>query len=183
MVLQPVLETTRLVLRPFHPADAADVQRLAGDARIAEGTVAVPHPYPDGAAEAWIAGHAAAAAERREIALAITDRTSGRLFGAASLVNISPVHQRAEVGYWVGVEFWGRGYCTEAIERLIRFAGEELGVTKVVGRCFGWNEASASVMVKAGLRLEGRLFKHELRNGQFVDQLLFGRILPGRDGS
>src|SRR3954471_10753908 len=109
MGLQPAPETTRVVLRPFQPADAADVQRLAGDARIAEGTVAVPHPYPDGAAEAWIAGHAAAAAERREIALAITDRVSGRLFGAASLVSISTVHQRAELGYWVGVEFWGRG--------------------------------------------------------------------------
>lgn len=180
MVLRPVLESTRLVLRPFHPDDAADVQRLAGDPRIAEGTAAVPHPYPDGAAQAWIAGHAAAEEAGREIALAITDRESGELIGAVSLLNIAPAHHRAELGFWIGVEFWGRGYCTEAVERLIRFAAEEMGVTKVVGRCFGWNEASASVMVKAGLRLEGRLSRHELQDGEYVDQLLFGLNLPGR---
>ena len=55
MKQQPTLRTARLVLRPFEPSDAPDVQRLAGAYEVALNTATVPHPYPDGAAGQWIA--------------------------------------------------------------------------------------------------------------------------------
>lgn len=111
---------------------------------------------------------------------AIVERSSGALVGAVSLLNVSAVHARAEVGYWVGVEYWSRGYCTEAMQVLIPFAADFLGATRFIGRCLAWNVASAAVMAKLGFVQEGRLAKHDLREGQFVDQLLFGLVLPGR---
>lgn len=57
MKKQPILETQRLILRPFSLDDAADVKRLAGERVIAENTYSVPHPYESGVAEKWISKH------------------------------------------------------------------------------------------------------------------------------
>ncbi|HEU4922584.1 MAG TPA: GNAT family N-acetyltransferase [Burkholderiales bacterium] len=178
--MQPSLQTTRLLLRPYEQSDAADVRRLAGDARIADTTLVIPHPYPEGAAEAWIAEHPRAYADRSEITFAITLRDSGALAGTASLLGFSQQHARAELGYWVGVAYWNQGIGTEAVERLIRFAHEDLGVTRVMARCLACNPASARVMEKAGMQAEGRLAAHVLKNGRYEDMLLYGLLLPGR---
>ena len=179
--MQRTLATARLVLRPFNLADAASVQRLAGDARIARGTTAVPHPYADSVAEAWIGGQSAAYDTRREIVFAVVERQSEAVVGAVSLLNISARHARAELGFWIGVAFWSQGFCSEAVREVVRFGQDDLQITKFVGRCLAWNSASAAVMRKAGFELEGRLIKQELREGMYVDQLVFGLVLPGRD--
>ncbi|HWI83619.1 GNAT family N-acetyltransferase [Ramlibacter sp.] len=177
--VQPSLTTARLVLRPFVREDAREVQRLAGDSRIAESTL-VPHPYPDGLAESWIDGHGPSYRAGREVVYAVTQREGGRLVGAVSLLSVSETHARAEVGFWIGTAYWGRGYCTEAVRALMDFAAASLGITRFVGRCVASNLASAAVMAKAGMSPEGRLPKHEFRGGRYVDQLLFGCLLPGR---
>lgn len=100
---QPVLETDRLLLRPYVAADAADVQRLAGDRRIADTTANIPHPYPDGAAERWIAGLAPAFEEGSRVAFAVTLRGTGELAGTIDLHAVSREHARAELGYWIAV--------------------------------------------------------------------------------
>ena len=178
--MQPSLSTQRLLLRPYVSADGPAVQRLAGDPRVADATTAIPHPYPDGAAQAWIATHPASYLARKEITFAVALRTSGELVATVSLLDISSYHARAELGYWTGVPFWGSGYCTEAVTRLIVFARESLGVTKVVGRCLARNPASARVMEKAGLVREGYLVKHTLKNGKYEDIVLYGAVFPSR---
>ena len=155
------------------------MQRLAGDQRVALATIAIPHPYPDGAAEAWISTHADAFQALQEITFAVTLCEEGVLVGAISLFDIHMRHARAEVGYWTGVEHWNRGYCTEAFSRIISYA-YELGITKVIARCSEQNAASARVMEKAGLVREGRLAKHWFERGRYDDVLLYGIILAGR---
>lgn len=178
--VQPTLETDRLLLRPYRLDDAAAVQRLAGDARIADTTTAIPHPYPDGAAEAWIAGHATAFRAGTLVNYAVVHRASDRLIGTVSLLDISSEQARAELGYWTAVELWGQGFCTEAVVRLIGFARDHLALTRIVGRCLARNPASARVLQKAGLELEGRFRKDVRKNGRFEDVLFFGRVLPDR---
>ena len=178
--MQPNLESSRLVLRPFQQSDAPVVQKLAGDQRIANDVTTIPHPYPDGAAEAWIATHQPSFIAGGDITYAVTLRENGSLVGSIRLLNIDTKHACAELGYWTGVEFWGLGYCTEAVRRLILFANEHLGTTRIVARCFARNLASARVMEKAGLRKEGNLVKHFLKNGTYEDVLLYGLVLPGR---
>lgn len=180
---QPELATPRLLLRPFVPDDAAEVQRLADDAEVAEMTMAIPHPYPDGAAQAWIAMHAPGYASAAEITYAITRRDDERLLGAIALRGISGPDARGELGYWIGREHWSRGYCTEAAQRLVAFGCEEGALTRVVARCLARNAASARVMVKLGMRPEGRLVRHTCRkgcSGHYDDMLLFGLNLAGR---
>lgn len=178
--MQPSLHTQRLILRPFHLDDANAVQRLAGDWQIADMTLAIPHPYPDGAAEEWISSRPDAFAEHREFAFAVVLRDTEELVGNVSLLDISVAQARAEVGYWIGVPFWGRGYCSEAVARLLQYAREEWQFTRLVGRCIARNPASARVMIKAGLKPEGHLVKHLIKRGKAEDVLLFGLSLHER---
>lgn len=155
------------------------MQRLAGDRRVAEPTAAIPHPYPDGAAESWISTHSQLFASRKGVSFALVVESS-ELVGTVSLLDVAPAHARAEVGYWVGVSHWGRGYCTEALGMLVAFAEDHFGLTRLVGRCIASNAASARVMEKAGFTLEGRQIKHVQRDGRYEDMLLFGRCSSAR---
>jgi [ribosomal protein S5]-alanine N-acetyltransferase len=178
--VQPDLVTSRLKLRAFSLADAAEVQRLAGDAAVADMTMAIPHPYPDGAAEEWISSHEIGFSTKREVTYAVTRQEDGCLLGAVALLGISQKDARCELGYWIGREYWSRGYCTEAAARLVVFAYEHLSATRIVARCLARNPASARVMVKLAMQPEGRLTQHVNKNGTYEDVLLYGLNLPGR---
>ena len=171
---QPTLNIARLCLRPFRFADAPEVQRLAGDPLVADTTLSIPHPYPDGAAEAWIARHQSGFESRGPAVYAMTLGDGGQLVGTISLINVSLADARAELGYWVGVEYWRRGYCTEAARALIAFAAESWSITRIVAKCLARNPASARVMEKLGMSYEGRLPLHTHKNGRFEDLLLYG---------
>jgi RimJ/RimL family protein N-acetyltransferase len=172
----PTLSTGRLLLRPFSAADAREVQRLAGAPEVADTTLLIPHPYPDGVAEQWIASHPAAWEERRSLSLAITDEERG-LLGA---IGLRPVmeHRHAELGYWIGVPHWGRGIATEAARAVIRFGFDELGLERVSATHFARNPASGRVLVKAGMQYEGRLRRHVLKCGRFEDGELYAVLRP-----
>jgi ribosomal-protein-alanine N-acetyltransferase len=180
--VQPRIQSKRLLLRPYELEDASSVQRLAGDRRVAEPTAAVPHPYPDGAAQAWISTHSASFASRRGVSYAVTLASTTELVGTVSLLEISSLHARAEIGYWIGFEHWGFGYCTEALGMLTVFAEEALGLTRLIGRCIASNVGSARVLEKSGFSLEGRQAKHFLnKGGHYEDMLLFGRCSSTRN--
>jgi ribosomal-protein-alanine N-acetyltransferase len=172
---QPTLMTDRLVLRPFAPADASAVQELAGERDIAYNTALIPHPYPEGAAEAWIETHAEAYEAGRQVVFAITLRDTGELVGSVGLTLV-PEHRHAEMGYWIGKPFWGRGYATEAAQRVVRFGFVELDLHRVQAHCFARNGASRRVLEKAGLRYEGRRRGYVLKWDEFLDVDQFGLL-------
>ena len=169
----PEILTARLLLRRFCFSDVAAVQQLAGDPAVAEMTLSIPHPYPDGAAEAWIAGQEPdRVAGVREV-FAIVERTQGELVGAIGLA-IRSEHSRAELGYWIGRPYWGRGYATEAARAMLSYAFESLGLNRVHACHFARNPASGRVMAKAGMRQEGCQRGHIMRGGQVEDLVLYG---------
>lgn len=179
--MQPILLSQRLRLRPYAMSDAPDVQRLAGDRRVAQPTLGIPHPYPDGAAETWISGHEKTFETGRGVSYAITLATTSELLGTVSLLDISAEHFRAEVGYWVGVEQWGKGYCTEALSTLMAFAEDHFKTSRFVGRCLADNVGSARVLQKCAFLPEGRQVRHMRREDRYEDMLLFGRCCGKRD--
>jgi len=157
------LDTARLRLRPFRPDDAAEVARLACRAEIAATTLAIPHPYTLADAEAWIAGQPGAAASGSAFLFAITDR-SGVLLGTIGL-HVVPIHRRAELGYWIGVEHWGRGYATEAGRAVLDFGFGPLALNRIEAHAFPENPASSRVLEKLGFRFEGLLRHHVVKGG------------------
>ncbi len=170
---QPTLVGRRIDLRPFSLDDAPAVQALAGAREIASTTLTVPHPYEDGLAEGWIGTHAPAYAAGTLATFAVVDRAARHLIGAGGLM-IEPEHERAELGYWIGVPFWNHGYATEAGEMLLRFGFEELKLNRIHAQHFVRNPASGRVLKKLGMQYEGRLRKHVRKWEEFEDLEEYG---------
>jgi ribosomal-protein-alanine N-acetyltransferase len=181
---QPTLKTERLVLHPFMLADAPAVQALAGAREVASTTLNVPHPYEDGMAETWIGTHAPGYAAGEQATFAVRLKEGNALVGAIGLT-VSGDHARAELGYWIGVPHWNRGYASEAAVEMLRFGFEELGLNRIYAIHLVRNPASGRVMQKAGMRHEGTLRQHVRKWGAFEDVACYGLIAadwPGAAG-
>ncbi len=163
------LRTARLVMREFELADAPRIQQLAGEREVALNTMNIPHPYPDGGAEEWIASQDEKRAQGNVI-FAIDD---GELVGGIGL-RVQREFERAELGYWIGKPFWGRGYATEAAGAIIRYGFEELNLHRIYAGYFSRNEKSARVMIKNGMKYEGTLRQHVKKWDEFVDVVYYG---------
>lgn len=169
----PTLETERLILRPFSLEDAAEVQRLAGDRAVADTTLNIPHPYEDGMAQEWIAKHQPEAAEGKCVTFAITSKADGCLIGAVSLAGMVSGHQ-AELGYWIGCDYWNQGYCTEAGEAVLRCGFTMLGLARIHSCHFGRNPASGRVLRKLGMQREGLRRQHVKKGEKLEDLEVYG---------
>jgi RimJ/RimL family protein N-acetyltransferase len=150
MASRPELRTRRLRLRPPRAADAGRIQALAGARLIADTTASIPHPYPDGAAEDWIDDRRRAWRRDRSLALVVTPGEDEPPIGVVSLDGRG--EGTAELGYWVGVGYWGRGYASEAAAAILHCGFLELGLTRVTARCLVRNPASARIITRLGLR-------------------------------
>lgn len=174
----PILRTARLVLRPFVLADAPVVQRLAGDENVASTTLNIPHPYEDGMAERWIERQTREWEAQTSLVLAVTTGDDG-LVGAVSLA-LTPAHGRAELGYWIGVPFWNRGYATEAAAALVAYGFDELGLNRVLARHITRNPASGRVISKLGMRPEGVMREHIMKGDEPEDIAIYAILRSDR---
>jgi RimJ/RimL family protein N-acetyltransferase len=176
----PVLRTARLTLRPFRAADAPTVADLAGDRRVADGTLAIPHPYPRELADRWIASLPGQFAADEGPTWAIAHADDDRLLGAVG-IRVWRRHALGELGFWLGVAHWGHGFATEAAGAAAAWAFASDGLAKLTARCFGENGRSAAVLLRLGFREEGLLASHLVRLGRRRDVHVFGRTADRTD--
>jgi [ribosomal protein S5]-alanine N-acetyltransferase len=180
MVL-PTLTTPRLVLRPFSRADADAVCKLAGAREIAQYTLHIPYPYERQMAVTWIASHADRFARGEGVTLAVTLRDSGDLVGAMGL-SVDDENDNGELGYWIGVPYWGRGYATEAAKALLAYGFGKLNLHRIYACHLAPNVASGRVMQKLGMVREGTLREHVAKWGQRYDLVMYGLMRSEHDG-
>ena len=171
----PTLHTARLVLRPYVLADAAQLQALAGAREIADTTRDIPHPYPDGAAEAWIASYDERWRAGTFVSVAICDIVSDAVLGGMGLT-IKPEYASAELGYWLGVPSWGRGYCTEAARELLAYGFEGLRLHRIEASHLTRNPASGRVLHKLGMQREG-VRRHAIKKWDVFEDVAVCAIL------
>lgn len=151
---QVSITTCRLLLRPFALEDAPAIQRLAGMPEIAATTINIPHPYPPGAALNYIIEQQLLYEKGAGVGFAIMNAGHNLLCGCIGLT-FDHDDRQAELGYWIGVPFWGRGYATEAVRGILYYAFLELGCRRITARHFASNPASGRVLLKNGFQREG----------------------------
>ncbi len=140
----PTLETERLLIRPYREADIPELLPLIGTREVAATTLRIAHPYTEQDARAFLE----LAKEPDKLWLAITLRADGRQIGGIGL-RIEPQHQHAELGYWLGVPYWGRGYATEAAREVLRYGFEDLRLHRIFASHFKHNPASGNALEEA----------------------------------
>ena len=172
MTEMPTLQTERLTLRPFTLNDAPEVQRLVGDPAIAATTLNIPHPYEDGMAEEWISTHLPRFKQGNGVRFAITLQQTKALLGSIGLTIVRR-YNRAELGYWVGKPYWGKGYGTEAAKATIAYGFSQLNLNRIFAYYLTRNPASGRIMEKAGMRYEGLLRQHVFKDDVYEDLKLY----------
>ena len=144
-----VLETKRLVLRAPQLVDGKAIAALANDRRVADNTARIPHPYRQADAESWIAATKVDPEEETYL-ITLADDT---IIGSCSLgIDDGPV---ADIGYWLGTRYWGKGYATEAVRALIDHAFADLGHKALQSSVRVTNPGSRRVLEKCGFQWTG----------------------------
>ncbi len=172
---QPKIVTERLIVRPFTLADAPQVVLLVNDYDIAAMTLMIPHPYHEEMATKWIITHEDGYLKKELANFAITSNDDGELIGAVGL-EIVMEHVRAGLGYWIGKEFWGKGYATEAAKSVLEFGFMALKLNRIYADHFADNPASGRVLQKVGMAEEGCMKEHYLKFGKYKDVVRYGMV-------
>jgi RimJ/RimL family protein N-acetyltransferase len=166
------LRDADLVLRPWVEQDVPALVELCNDAEIARWIQAMPTPYTEDDALAFVRGEVLPAVDHLAITL------EGAVVGAIG-IGVSDASRRGHIGYWIGASTRGRGVCTRALRLLSGWAFDELGLRRLELVTDPDNAASQRVAEKAGFRREGVLRSYLIgRDGGFRDAVMFS-LLPG----
>jgi RimJ/RimL family protein N-acetyltransferase len=166
-------------LRPYRRSDVAALVEIADDREVSRNlTDRFPYPYTEEAAREWIALCEAEGEPTRSFAVEVDGVLAG---GVGIEIRAGEQTGSAEIGYWLGRRFWGRGVATAAVRAVLTYAFDTLGLRRIEARVFAWNPASAHILEKAGFRQEGRLRDAIVKDGERTDLLLFG-LLANADG-
>jgi RimJ/RimL family protein N-acetyltransferase len=131
-----------------------------------------PHPYTRDDARAWLRLVAESTPETNFV-VAVADEAVG---GIGLTLQDDVSRRSAEIGYWLGRAYWGRGIATAAVRALTDWAFAHFDLCRLYAGVFEWNPASARVLEKAGYVLEGRLRRSVTKDGRTIDQLLYALV-------
>ena len=167
------LKLSHSTIRNWRRGDEKSVTRHANNLKVWRNLRDMfPHPYTLTDAELWIDKESANASSTN---FAID--VDGAAVGGIGLVLYDDVFRRsAEIGYWLGEEFWGRGIVTEAVRALTDYAFSNFDLARIYAGVFESNPASMRVLEKAGYQFEARLKKHVTKEGHTMDQFIYAII-------
>ena len=167
------LKTPRTLIRPWQLGDEAALVQHANNRNVWRNLRDVfPHPYTQQDAQEWIQ-RASTAEPITSFAIVI----DGVAAGGIGFIPRGDVHRHTVgLGYWLGEEYWGRGLMTEAVCAITGYAFQNAEVHRLYACVYAWNPASARVLEKAGYTLEGRMRQHATKDGEKVDELIYGLL-------
>ena len=167
------MDLTRCKVRSWKKNDLASIVRHANNRNVwINLRDRFPHPYTLADARSWLQSVSEYRPETN-FAIAVKEEAVG---GIGFALQQDVAYRSAEIGYWLGEEYWGRGIATEALVAVTQYAFATHDLCRVYAHVFEWNHASARVLEKAGFMLEGRLKKSVTKAGRTIDQLMYAII-------
>jgi [ribosomal protein S5]-alanine N-acetyltransferase len=157
-------------LRPWTREDVNTLVSLADNVKIANFmTDQFPFPYTINRGMEFIE-----MASRYEPTNILAIEYKGAISGS---IGIHPqqdiMRKNAELGYWLGEPYWGKGITTKAVIKMVEYGFRNFDIERIFARPFGTNIASQKVLTKAGFILEGRFERTILKNGVMLDELIY----------
>ncbi len=131
-----------------------------------------PHPYTVADAESWLA-KVMSADPVTQFAIEVDGEAGG---GVGLFLQEDVSRFTAEIGYWLGEAYWGRGLMSAVVRRFTDYAFASYRLNRIYANVFAWNEASARVLEKAGYVFEGRQRNAAVKDGRVVDNLMYATV-------
>jgi ribosomal-protein-alanine N-acetyltransferase len=161
------------VVRSWRATDLESLVRHANNRKIwAQLRDRFPHPYTLADGRAWLA-HVEQARPETSFAIEVDAEAAG---GIGLMLGTDVERASAEVGYWLGEAFWGRGIATAALRGLTAYAFETFGLCRIFALPFAGNVASRRVLEKSGFALEGTLRRSAIKDGRVTDQAQYALV-------
>jgi len=173
---QPILHTPRLLLRAFTMDDAPALIQVAKDFEVADTTLAIAHPFDEKAAQEWLQPLHEYDQLGLKTTWAITQRSTQVLMGMVSLMADPHNDGVLDLGYWLGVAYWGQGYATEATRAVVDFAFQNPRCERLQAYHFTRNIGSRKVLLKLGFQYEGQRQAAIRKWGRLEDIQLYGLL-------
>ena len=159
-----------IILRPWHMNDAEYLAEIANNSNIAKFMMnQFPHPYTLENANAFI-NMATLNTPKNILAIDL----NGKAIGGIGIHLQADVYcKNAELGYWLGEDYWGKGYITKAVQLMVEYAFTNFEIERIFAKPFGSNKASQRVLEKAGFTFEAKLSKTIFKNNVYEDELIY----------
>ena len=173
MIEQTVIETQRLQLRPLKRSDTSAIQKAASTREVADTMISLPHPYPAGEAEQYIARQQVEREAGRSVTFIIEQKAERGFCGVTEVRDIDHEHLQGELSFWLAIEAWGRGYMSEVVQAVVRYGFEVLSLNRLYAYHMLRNPASGRILEKNGFKQEGLLHQRVRKWGQYEDVALW----------
>ncbi len=170
----PTLRAKGFILRPFRKGDEESLQRNINNRKIYMYTLRIPYPYTLKHARDWVRKCYSQSRKKRPGELNFGIDINGELAGGVGLANIE--QHKAEIGYWLAEQHWGKGIMTRAVRLVCSFGVNELNLRRIYAPVFVDNKASARVLEKAGFSREGLMRKLEKKDGRLIDAFTYAKV-------
>lgn len=159
-----------ITLRSWHINDVDDLVASANNKNIAQFMADVfPHPYTIENGKTFIM-FATTNPNSKIFAIIVDGKPAGSI-GLHLQTDI--LRKNAEIGYWLGEPFWGKGIITKVIPQVLDYGFKNMDIVRVFARIMGNNIASQKVVQKCGFVLEGKYEKTIFKNNEFLDELIY----------
>ena len=162
-------------LRAWTLADAPALAKLINNKKVQDNLRdGLPFPYGEEDAKVFLSAVLASDPDQN---LAFAIEADGELIGSISATRCANIHFRtAELGYYLGEPYWGRGFATEAVRQICDYIYRNTDIIRIFAEPFAYNTASCRVLEKAGFQLEGLLRSNAVKNGRILDMKMYARI-------
>lgn len=170
----PILETNRIVLRQITDADLPNIFKGLSNPEIVKHYAVSFHTEEETKEQMeWYAD-----LEKNETGIwwAVCSKDDGRFLGAGGLCDVSKQHKKAEIGFWLLQENWGRGYMSEAMTLIHKHSFNEMGLHRIEGYVESGNFKCKKAIEKLQYTLEGTMRDCEFKNGKFISVDIYAKL-------
>ncbi|KAA8787565.1 ribosomal-protein-alanine N-acetyltransferase [Paenibacillus sp. 4624] len=171
----PVLETSRTILRKIEKNDVQDIYSYCSDPEVSKYTTWHPHMKIEDT-ENFVDFIIDKYNKSQISPWGIQDKKTDKIIGTCDFVGWDINHHKAEIGYALSRDYWGQGYMTECVKKIIEFGFEHMDLVRIEARCISANTGSSRVMEKSGMEFEGVFRKHVFIKGKFEDLKMYSII-------
>lgn len=170
-----IIKTKRFVLRPINLKDAKDLARNMNNWNVIQYLSSLPFPYELKHAKQFTGKIEKEMKKEKPVDYVMVIEVDGEVIGAVGAHKIVPAH-KAEIGYWLAENHWGKGIMPEAVVKFMAHIFAEFKLRRIYAYAYAHNKGSMRVMEKVGMKFEGVQRKHALKNGKYVDCHVYAKV-------